>query len=400
MIARKRLDVGARDIAFGLLACAGLAPRPAAHDRAGRTLLSAREDALVCLSVRSALDLLLTELKWSAGDEVLVSAITIPDIPRILREHGLRAIPVDVDAATLAVDEAALNRAVTSRTRAIIVAHLFGGRLDLTRLLQWAGERRIAVWEDCAQSYAADAFHGHEASDVRFFSFGTIKTATAFGAGVVLVRDRELLQRLVLRQDRWSMQKTGEYAKRLLRYGAFLPLQSRWAYGALFWFLARIGRDPDAAIIAFGKGFGGGHFFQKIRRRPCAALRRMLDWRLSTYDSERLRARAAAAGMLVSALRSVRPIGVAVSHHTHWLFPLCVGNGKALMARLQAAGFDATEANSSMHALPEEAGIGAPTARAAMRQVLYIPAYAGMKESELIRLAAIVNAHAQPPTLD
>jgi perosamine synthetase len=397
MIPRKRLDVGFADVAYGLLACGGLAPKPARVDREGRPLLCDRADALVCLSVRSGLDLMLTEFAWPAGDEVLVSAITIPDIGRILREHGLRAVPVDLDLDTLEVNEEALAKAVTPRTRAVLVAHLFGGRLRLERLIAWAHQRGIRVWEDCAQSFAANAFHGHAGSDVCFFSFGTIKTATTFGGAVMLVRDAALREKLAVRHERWAVQKTTAYAKRLLKFGAFLPLQGRRAYGALFWFIDHLGRDPDVVIMGFGRGFAGGDFFQRIRQRPCDALRQMIARRLATYDPARLEQRANAATMLLSALRSVRPIGVGASHHTHWLFPLRVANAKPLIKRLRAAGFDATQGSSSLQALPEEAGIAAPNARAAMRDVLYVPIYAGMTNAEIVQLAALLNAHAQAP---
>src|SRR5258708_2127088 len=148
MIPRKQLDVRGRDLGYGLLACAGLAPPAPVHDRAGRPVLCARPDSLTCLSVRSGFDLLLTELAWPAGDEVLVTAITIPDMSRILREHSLRPVPVDLDPATIAPDETALARAVTPRTRAVLVAHLFGSRLPLDRLAARAQDRGLLVLED------------------------------------------------------------------------------------------------------------------------------------------------------------------------------------------------------------------------------------------------------------
>ena len=55
----------------------------------------------MCLSVRSGWDLLLHVLAWPAGSEVIVSAITHPDMIRILRAHGLVPVPVDVDLDTL-----------------------------------------------------------------------------------------------------------------------------------------------------------------------------------------------------------------------------------------------------------------------------------------------------------
>lgn len=397
MIPRKQLDARLGDIAYGLLACAGIAPSAGKQDRAGRPLLSARPDSLVCLSVRSGVDLLLTELAWAAGDEVLVSAITIPDMSRVLREHGMRPVPVDIDPDTLAMDEAALDRSVTPRTRAVLVAHLFGSRLPLDRLITWAHARGLLVLEDCAQAYTADGFDGHAASDVRMFSFGTIKTATAFGGGILLIRDAALLARLAQRHACWPVQSTGAYARRLLKFGAFLPIQAPWSYGILFKVIRLLGGDPDRVITGLGRGFAGGDFFARLRHQPCDALRRMLARRLASYDPARVQRRAEAGEFLLARLpQQVRPLGANAAQRTHWLFPLRVKNPNELMPILWRAGFDSTRASSSLHALPEESGRSAPVANAAMNNVLYVPVYAAMGERRLAELATLLTAQALP----
>jgi dTDP-4-amino-4,6-dideoxygalactose transaminase len=396
MIPRKQLDVRLSDLAGGLLACAGLAPAPADRDRAGRPLLCARPDSLVCLSVRSGFDLLLGELAWPAGDEVLVTAITIPDMSRILEEHGLRPAPVDLDPATLAPDEAALERAVTPRTRAVLVAHLFGARLLLDRLIAWAHGRGLLVLEDCAQAFTADGFDGHAAADVCMFSFGTIKTATAFGGGVFLVKDAALLARLAERHARWPVQRTGAYAQKLLKFGAFVLVQAPWSYGLMFRVIRWTGRDPDQVVMGFGRGFAGAGFFAKLRHRPCAALCRLLARRLATADPAHVQQRAAAGEAVLVRLNAVRPLGSRAEHRTHWLFPLRVKNAGALLPVLARAGFDATRASSSLHAVPDRGGARAPRAQAAMSEVLYVPAYAAMGERRLAELATLLNAHAEP----
>ncbi len=397
MIPRKQLDASPADVAAGLLACAGVAPAPAAGDRAGRPRLDTRPDSLVCLSVRSGFDLLLAELAWPAGDEVLVTAITIPDMGRILAEHGLKPVPVDLDPDTLAPDEAALARAVTPRTRAILVAHLFGARLPMERLVAWAHARHLLVLEDCAQAFTADGFAGHADSDVRMFSFGTIKTATAFGGGILLVRDAALRARLADRHARWPVQRTAAYARRLLKLGLYVLIQSPWSYGLVFRAIRGMGRDPDQVIMDFGRGFAGGDFFAKLRHQPCAALRHLLARRLAAADPAAVGRRAAAGEFLLGQLQTVRPLGGRAAQRTHWLFPLCVRNPRALLPVLQAAGFDATCASSSLLALPDGNGGVAPRAQAAMAGVLYVPAYAAMGRPRLAALAGVLNARAEPP---
>ena len=86
----------------------------------------------------------------------------------------------------------ALQHALTAQTKAILVAHLFGSRIDLHEIAAFADQHNLMLWEDCAQAYCGPHFRGHPASDVVMFSFGTIKTHTALGGGILVVRDERV----------------------------------------------------------------------------------------------------------------------------------------------------------------------------------------------------------------
>ena len=120
------------------------------------------------------------------------------------------------------------------------------------------------------------------ASDVRMFSFGPIKTATALGGGVLLVRDAALLTRLRARHAAWPVQRTGEFFRRVAKFAFFHPLLSPWPYGTLVRVLGWLGRDHDKLVTQLGRGFVGGHFFTRLRRQPCAPLVALLERRLAT----------------------------------------------------------------------------------------------------------------------
>src|SRR5215210_8291692 len=191
--ARHRLDLPAGDIFFGVLACSRMWER---LETEISELCSLGDEGLVCLSVRSGWDLWLGAQGLRAGDEVLVSAVTHPDMVRIIRGHGLRAVPVDIDPETLAPRPWMLEVALTPRTRVVLVAHLFGGRMDLGPVARFARERGLLLVEDCAQAFQGPERVGDSAADVSMYSFGTLKTSTALGAAVLRVRDREVLGRM------------------------------------------------------------------------------------------------------------------------------------------------------------------------------------------------------------
>src|ERR1700682_5063648 len=127
---RHRLDIHVAYFAHALFACiwARNAERLSSSLEAS---WSPGGQGLACRSVRSGFHLLLEALALPPGGEVLVSAVTHPDMVRILEAHELVAVPVDLSIATLAPKLELAERLVTARTAAILVAHLFGGRVAM-----------------------------------------------------------------------------------------------------------------------------------------------------------------------------------------------------------------------------------------------------------------------------
>src|SRR5687767_14940319 len=195
MVPRHKIDISAADLLFALLACL-TARSPERDERAALDALEVGEEGLACLSVRSGLDLLLEALALPTGSEVVVSAVTHLDMARILARHGIVAVPVDLDPATLEPRHDLLELAVTQRTRAILVAHLFGSTVPLRPIAAAARRHGLLLVEDCAQSLGASPRGGDRLADVSMFSLGPIKTATALGGAVLRVRDPELLGRM------------------------------------------------------------------------------------------------------------------------------------------------------------------------------------------------------------
>jgi hypothetical protein len=202
---RHRLDIRLRHFAYALVAGVW-AREPERLSKRLETGWSRAGEGLACRSVRSGFHLLLDSLALPAGTEVLVSAVTHPDMVRILEAHGLVAVPVDLDIATLAPRLDLAERLVTPRTAAMLVAHLFGGRVDMNPLADFAKRHRLLLWEDCAQAFtgprdAREARVGpSDARDARaevsMYSFGALKTCTALGGALLKVKDPHLLARM------------------------------------------------------------------------------------------------------------------------------------------------------------------------------------------------------------
>jgi len=117
--------------------------------------LSRVKHAVGCASGTDAILLPLKSLDLRAGDEVIVPAFTFFATAGTVHNAGGTPVFVDIDPDTFNVVPEAIEAAITPRTRAIIVVHLFGQMAALERVLALASARGIPVIEDAAQAIGA-----------------------------------------------------------------------------------------------------------------------------------------------------------------------------------------------------------------------------------------------------
>jgi perosamine synthetase len=393
MFAPKRLDIEWADVIAALL---GGVTAHARFDLAARveSRWSPAGDALVCLSVRTGLDLYLAAIDLPRGSEVLVSAITIPHMVRIIEDHGLVPVPVDLDMQELAVHGPALARALTPATRAILVAHLFGSRMPLDPILDVARSHGLLVIEDCAQAYTGPEYTGHREADISLFSFGTIKTATALGGALLRVRDRATLERMRRRHREYPGQAPAGYARRVLK-GAFLKgLAGRAPYAAFVRGCRLAGIDHDALVHGAVRGFAGRCLRDEIRQQPAAALLALLERRLRRFDAARLAARTARGATLAHQLAdAVEVPGRLSAAHSYWIFPIVAAEPDHVVVALRRAGFDATRRGSlvAVDPPPGREHLDPVEARRALARMVYVPVYPELSARALRRLTGVLR---------
>lgn len=391
MWVRKRIDIGWLDLLSGGANCLLPGSRSAASDSA-EAAWATDGGAFACLSVRSGLDLVLKALELPPGSEILISALTIPDMVRIVEHHGLIAVPVDLHDEVVSPRVELLEKLVTEKTKAILVAQLFGSRFDLTPFVEFSKQHDLVLIEDCAQAFEGNRYKGHDETDVSMFSFGPIKTATALGGGVFRVRDESLLARMRELQAEYLVQSRWFFLKRVLFYIVLKFLGGKLAFG-LFVRLCRLsGRDFDEVLNGSIRNFPEDEFFESLRQQPSRPLLRLISRRIRQYRNGDLDRRAARGALLASLLPPERCPGAAGSPHSYWVFPLRVDDPPRIVAALREAGFDST-ADSSMQ--PVEATDGRPdatpeTARLLLKSAIFLPLYGEMPESEIRRMAGIL----------
>ena len=395
MWVRKRIDIGWGGIGYGLLRC--LFPGKAVeHERSIASQLPRPEEAVICFSVRSGFDLLLKALKFPAGSEILLSAMTLGHMADIVRAHGLVPVPVDLDPDTMAPDMDALERSISSESRMLVVAHLFGGRCRMERIVEICRRRNILLIEDMAQAFGSGRRWGGGQSDVAMFSFGTIKTATAGGGAVLRVRDAELANKMRVAQAGYPLQRLSAFAIKLGRIAGLKFLGYQIPYGLFRRFCGVFCIDADLVLSRGTRAFPGADLIVMIRRRPHPALIALLSHRLSQFDSRYLRRRTMIGRLLRDELSGIVDMpGKNALAQTHWVFPLCLENSGEVIRKLVTEGFDAT-ARQSMEVIeaPFVRGqIDPLRAPVIYQRMVYLPAYPEMGETEILRMARILLDH-------
>ena len=111
---------------------------------------------IACANGTDALQIALMALDLKPGDEVITPDFTFIATVEVVALLGLTPVLVDVDPDTYNLDTAALEKAITPRTRAIIPVHLFGQCANMEQIMAIASKYNIFVVEDNAQAIGAD----------------------------------------------------------------------------------------------------------------------------------------------------------------------------------------------------------------------------------------------------
>lgn len=159
-----------------------------------------------------AIELALRAVGVAAGDEVITVANAGFYSSTAIRAIGATAVYVDILDATLLMNPASAAAAITKKTKAIIITHLFGQLAEMAPLQELARKNGIALVEDCAQSHGAvrDNKKAGSYGDIAAFSFFPTKNLGALGdGGAVATSSAELAARVrSLRQYGWTTKYT------------------------------------------------------------------------------------------------------------------------------------------------------------------------------------------------
>jgi dTDP-4-amino-4,6-dideoxygalactose transaminase len=156
--------------------------------------------AYACASGSAAVHCAVAAINPNPGDEIITTSIT--DMGALTPIVYQGAIPVfaDVDPETYNVTASTIEKALSEKTKAIIVTHLFGNACDMNEIMELANEKNIPVIEDTAQSFLTQ-YEGRYAGTIGAigcFSLQQGKQMTTGEGGMVITNDDDFARRMFL----------------------------------------------------------------------------------------------------------------------------------------------------------------------------------------------------------
>ena len=166
-----------------------------------------------CVAVANgteALKLALLACGVGPGDEVITCTHTFIATVFAIHQAGAKPVLVDCDPQFYTIDTAAVERAITPRTKAIIPVHLYGQPADMDPILEVARKHKLYVIEDACQAHGAE-YKGRRCGsigDIAAFSFYPGKNLGAYGdGGAVTTKRADLAERV------WLLRNHGQKVK-------------------------------------------------------------------------------------------------------------------------------------------------------------------------------------------
>ena len=169
-----------------------------------------------------ALFLSLKALGIGLGDEVITTPFTFFATGEVIANAGATPIFVDIDEKTYNIDPHKIREAISSKTKAIIVVHLFGQSASMESIRDLAKEFNLIIIEDACQAIGTK-YNGEfvgSIGEIGCFSFFPSKNLGAFGdAGMIVTSNKSIYESLLSLRNHGSMTK---YKHSILGYNSRL----------------------------------------------------------------------------------------------------------------------------------------------------------------------------------
>ena len=138
-------------------------------------------------------------LNFKKGDEVIIPAHTYCASAIPFARQGAKIIWADININTRVIDIEDIKKKITSKTKAIVIVHLYGFACDFTKIIKFCKKKKIKIVEDCAQSLGAEIKNKKVGTlgDFSCYSFHAQKNISTLGeGGMIYVKDNKIAKKV------------------------------------------------------------------------------------------------------------------------------------------------------------------------------------------------------------
>ncbi len=176
-----------------------------------------RKYATSCSSGTAAINIAIKALELKEGDEVIMPSFTIISCAQFLITSGIKPVLIDCDYKTFNMKVSDIETKITSKTKAIMIVHIFGLTVDVDPAINIAKKHNLKIIEDSAEMFGQEYKRNKCGTfgDISIFSFYSNKHITTGEGGMLLTDDKHLdkrsksLRNLCFTSDRFVHNELG-----------------------------------------------------------------------------------------------------------------------------------------------------------------------------------------------
>lgn len=388
--------------------------------------------------VRTGFDLFLRANQFPVNSEIIMSAINIPSMITLVQCHQLKVIPCDIQIDTLEMNINHIKRLITSKTVAIVYAHIYGRAIDVTELINIAYEKNIYFIEDCAENFSGfcscnstnidmycpkrqeilsepTCYMGHPRSHLVLFSFGVLKFCTSLGGGFAKISDENLYKKMSKIYQNDPIQDIELYSLNVRKYFyLFWLLNIPYVIKPLMYIVRLFHLNHMEFVVnrlrAFSKIPDKEQLFLSLRRQPCRPLLAFLYDRLNNYNYNNLNQQKQNALYVLNRLDknlTMEFIGMNCQMKNFWLFPIIVSKPDLFVKILSKYHIDAYRGTTQLNVITKQLTDTdnlpisiddkhkCPNAEYLIEHAIYLPVHCYVPKQVLDQLIFIVNRTAK-----
>jgi dTDP-4-amino-4,6-dideoxygalactose transaminase len=155
-------------------------------------------DIRLTTSCTSALELAALAIDLKAGDEVILPSFTFVSSANAFALRGAKLVFVDINPKTMCIDENLLEKAISPKTKAVVLVHYAGLTENMEKIVEFCKKHQLFLIEDAAQSI--DSFYKNQHlgtfGDLGCFSFHDTKNIHCGEGGAILVNNKNLIDKV------------------------------------------------------------------------------------------------------------------------------------------------------------------------------------------------------------